>query len=61
MQEALECFDKALEVNPRNACVGIYLKNLGRNQEALECFGKALEINTLDFCAYDNKCNVMKS
>ena len=51
-EEALEAFNKALEINPKNEYAlsnkGIALVNLGRYEEALEAFNKALEINPED-------------
>ncbi len=44
-EEALECFDKAIEIEPnytkawRNK--GVALDNLGRHEEAIKCFEKA--------------------
>jgi tetratricopeptide (TPR) repeat protein len=47
--EAIECYDKALEINPQNADAyykkGLSLYYLGNNDEAIECYDKALEIN----------------
>ncbi|MCX9011336.1 MAG: tetratricopeptide repeat protein [Candidatus Methanoperedens sp.] len=48
-QEALNAFDKAIEIDPDNSNAwenkGIALNNLGRNQEAFEALVKALELN----------------
>ena len=47
--EAIECFNKALEIDPEYAEAwnnkGISLRKLGRYEEAIECYDKALEIN----------------
>ena len=47
--QAIECFDKALEINPRDAEVwaskGIVLGDLGKFDQAIECYDKLLEIN----------------
>ncbi len=57
--EALACFDKVIEINPRSAeawdSKGIALYELGRHQEALTCFDKALEINPRLAEAWYNK------
>ncbi len=48
-EEALEAFNKALEINPQNevalANKGAVLSDLGRHEEALNAFDKALEMN----------------
>jgi len=58
-QEALECFEKAIEINPKEEIAwynkGVALTNLGKHQEALECFEKAIEINPNYEKAWYNK------
>ena len=48
IDEAIECFDRVLDVDPKKDYVwvskGIALNHLKRYQEAIECFDKALEI-----------------
>ena len=48
-EEAVEYFEKALEINPRFAVAwnnkGVSLSHLDKNEEAITCFDKALEIN----------------
>jgi tetratricopeptide (TPR) repeat protein len=48
-QEAIQCFDTALAIDPRNVDAwynkGATLINLGRHQEAIQCLDKALEID----------------
>jgi tetratricopeptide (TPR) repeat protein len=48
--EALTCFERSLEINPRDARVwsnkGVALARLGRPAEALTCYDRALDINT---------------
>jgi len=57
--EAIEYYDKALEINPKSkdALVnkGGSLANLNRLEEALECFSKALDIDPEDGAAWTNK------
>lgn len=48
-EDAINCFDKAIEINPHGAAAwnnrGNPLMSLGRHEEALACYSKALEIN----------------
>src|SRR5919112_2145152 len=57
--EAIECYDKALEINPQNADAynnkGLSLYFSGNHMEAIECYDKALEINPQNADAYNNK------
>ena len=50
--EALECYDKALRIDPQNSNVlsnkGLSLHNQGKFVEALECYDKALTIDPQD-------------
>ncbi len=50
--EALECYDKALAIDPQNSNVlsnkGLSLHNQGKFVEALECYDKALAIDPHD-------------
>jgi tetratricopeptide (TPR) repeat protein len=50
--EALECYDKALAIDPENSNIlsnkGLSLHNQGKFAEALECYDKALAINSQD-------------
>ncbi|WP_458743631.1 tetratricopeptide repeat protein [Candidatus Nitrosocosmicus sp. T] len=50
--EALECYDKALAIDPQNSNIlsnkGLSLHNQGKFAEALECYDKALAINSQD-------------
>lgn len=57
-EEAIECFDKALVINPLNATLwnnkGNALDILGRHEQAIGCYKKALKIHP--FCgAWNNK------
>jgi tetratricopeptide (TPR) repeat protein len=58
-EEAIKCYDHALEINPRLAeawySKGIALGSLGRSEEAIECYDRALEINPRFAEAWYNK------
>jgi len=58
-QEAIVCYNKALELNPGYAEAwnnkGIVLGSLGKPQEAFACYDKALEINPKLANAWYNK------
>jgi tetratricopeptide (TPR) repeat protein len=62
-QEALQCFDKALEIDPKNVIVwtnkGLALGLLGRDREAIQCFDKALEIDPKNAFAQRVKRKIM--
>ena len=62
-QEAIECYDKAIEINPDDAEAyynkGNTLYNLGEYQQAIECYDKAIEINPDGVEAYNNKGNTL--
>jgi len=57
--EAMRCFDKALELDPSYANAwtnkGSGLSNLGRFEEAIRCFDKALELAPRDSAAWYSK------
>jgi tetratricopeptide (TPR) repeat protein len=59
LESAVACYDKALEIDPRNASVwifkGLSLKNLSRHQSAIDCYNKALEINPQNAYAWSFK------
>ena len=48
MKEAIECYDKALEIDAKKASAwynkGLAFGNLGKYEQAIECYDKALEI-----------------
>ena len=55
-QEALECYEKALELDPLNPAMltnkGVCLNNLKRNSEAIDCLNKALDLEPQDVDAF---------
>jgi len=58
-QEALQCFDKALEIDPKDAKAwalkGATLGMLNRHEEALQCLDKALELDPRYAMAWNTK------
>lgn len=62
---ALECLDKALEINSDHSVVwynkGYILYSFKEDEDALECFGKALENNPSYIEAWNMKGNVLNS
>jgi tetratricopeptide (TPR) repeat protein len=54
-EEALECFENALVLNPNDPDVlnkkGVVLRSLGRYEEAIECFNRSLEMLPRDLDA----------
>jgi tetratricopeptide (TPR) repeat protein len=58
-EEAIECYDKALELKPYDANVwnnkGMALRYLRRYEEAIACYDKALEIDPNHASASNNK------
>lgn len=62
-QEAIACFDRALQINPRFerawGLKGLVLGSLGRNDEALACADRALEINSRSWSAWSAKGGVL--
>ena len=58
-EEALESFDRAIELDPNDALAwlsrGAALGNLGRHQEALESFDKAIELDPNNALAWFNR------
>jgi tetratricopeptide (TPR) repeat protein len=57
--EAIQCYDKALEINPRDAKAwnnkGLAYADMNKYNEAIQCYDKALEINPRDAEAWYNK------
>jgi tetratricopeptide (TPR) repeat protein len=58
-EEAIKCFDKAIEIDPSYADAwnlkGLVLVNLERYEEAIRYFDKAIEIDPMDADAWYNK------
>jgi len=58
-QEAIACYDRAIEIDPGDALAwnnkGITLAMLGKDQEAIACYDRALEINPEKVDAWNNK------
>ena len=57
--KAIKCFDKAIEIDPKNAVAwiekGYALNELGNLLEAIKCFDKAIEIDPKNIFAYRGK------
>ena len=64
-EEAVSCFDRALEINPNDTWTltnkAVALKGLGRNEEAVECCDCALTLNPRDEVACDVKGNALSA
>ncbi len=58
-EEALACYDRGLEISPRDSALwknkGVVLSSLGRLEEALACYDRALEISPQDSVLWGNK------
>ena len=58
-QEAIACYNRVLEINPRDAGAwsnkGNALNKLGKLQEAVDCYDRALEINPRYAVTWSNK------
>lgn len=64
-EKALICYDRVLEINPKDEETlvnkGIVLGNLGKHEEALICYDKALKINpTADDIWFNKACSESK-
>jgi tetratricopeptide (TPR) repeat protein len=57
--EAIQCYKKALEINPRDAGIwsnlGVTYRVLGQTGEAIKCYEKALSIDKLDIGVWLNR------
>src|SRR5450830_1227784 len=64
-EEAILCYDQALELDPRHVNAwsnkGNSLQNLGRYEEAIHCYDKALELDPRDAGAWTNKGSSLHS
>jgi tetratricopeptide (TPR) repeat protein len=64
-EEAIRCFDKAIELDPQDARAwnnkGNCLRLLGRHEEAIRCFDKAIELDPQDAAAWMNKGTALGS
>ena len=64
-EEAVACYDRALEIDPRfaNAWLGkgAALYELGRSEEAIACCDRALEIDPRDPHTWGNKGNALSA
>jgi len=62
-EDALACFDKVIEINPKDEKAwvdkGLALYDLGRLEEALACFDKVIEINQKDAAVWNFKSWVL--
>src|SRR5918998_804142 len=62
--KAIKCFDKAIEVDPKNAAAwsekGYTLNELGNLLEAIKCFDKALQIDPKNVFAYRGKGDALR-
>jgi len=63
-KEAIRCYDKALELDPRHPLAwhnkGISLNSLGRYEEAIHCFDKALELDPTLYAAWGEKGDILE-
>jgi tetratricopeptide (TPR) repeat protein len=59
LDKAIECFDKAIGLNPKNDFAwgdrGLILDKQGKTEESLASFSKALEINPKNAITWHNK------
>ena len=62
--KAIKCFDKALQIDPKNAAVlnekGYALNELGNLLEAIKCYDKALQIDPKNIFAYRGKGDALR-
>jgi tetratricopeptide (TPR) repeat protein len=64
-EEAIQCYDKAIELNPSNSAVyhnkGNALQVLGKNEAAIECYNQAIALDSRCPKAYTNKGNALQA
>jgi len=64
-EEAIKCYDKAIEIDPNNSVVwnnkGLALYFLGKYDEAIKCYDKAIEIDPNDADVWNNKGDSLDS
>ena len=62
--EAIQAYDKAIEIDPQHAAAwnnkGIVLYDQGKYNEALQAYNKSLEIDPKNALVWNNKGNVLK-
>ena len=66
LENALFCFDKALEIKPDSHDIWgekghLLLYDLGRFEEAIDSYGKALELKNDDFKSWYNRGNALRN
>ena len=58
-EEAIQCYDKALQLNPDDPITwsekGLSLHYLGRNNEAIQCYDQALKLNPIYAKVWNDK------
>jgi curved DNA-binding protein CbpA len=63
--DAIMCYDKAIEIDPNNAVAWNYtgraMYHLDKYDEAIKCYDKAIGINPKDAEAWNNKGNALNS
>ena len=63
--KAIECFDRAIAENPRDAWAylnkGVSLQRLNRLEDALKAYDRAIELNPDDADAWNNRGTVMRA
>jgi len=65
LEQAIMCYDKAIEIDPNNSGAwdnkGNALRLTGRNKEALECYNNAIKIDPTNASAWANKGAVLST
>ena len=58
-EDSIKCFEKALELSPRDIDLwinkGLALSNLGNKKNAINCFNKAIELSPRDNISLDQQ------